>query len=494
VNILRKSNDERRQQFELEHERLVEQLRGVERERDELTKKNQELQTTVQQHNDWQDELQREQDKCRELYRKNVKLESQVSCTDGIEVGRGRGRGRIVSRPVGSLCVARTDRNQSEAEERAQSSDQRVPREQTRGATSESNNGAVRRHARLFIVRPNGQIAGQCATSIENARRVFFAERNQMEKKLEQLVEQLKQHKAKISSLQRQRDEQRTRYDTLSTQLNDKSRLVEAKLNQIQEKELSLQSVVVERRRSIQRTCSSFSSRNVVSLQTHNRLKRQLSRLLRKHVEFQDILGNNQQQTNATTSKSDVGRRRVLGVTVRCSPFVYVQEPTELRAVLTRVDQLSHEQEEQWNELQPGIVPSTQRLTRIDRSVSCSSEGLVRQEFVSGTFDIVVDTAANGERVRAQTRRHTRIETMANGDSSPRTASVAARPALPTDHFVSGDRRARCCSILFLNKTCRTRAQVLSVREGRRRLATSARLLAVRSLVRRHVFADDARH
>jgi hypothetical protein len=36
-----------------------------------------------------------------------------------------------------------------------------------------------------------------------------------------------------------------------------------------------------------------FRFRNVVSLQTHNKVKRQLSQLLKKHAQFQTILDTN---------------------------------------------------------------------------------------------------------------------------------------------------------------------------------------------------------
>ena len=44
------------------------------------------MNTTMKQRNDSQHELEREQEKSRELYKKSVKLESQLASTTGIEV------------------------------------------------------------------------------------------------------------------------------------------------------------------------------------------------------------------------------------------------------------------------------------------------------------------------------------------------------------------------------------------------------------------------
>jgi predicted nucleic acid-binding Zn-ribbon protein len=81
----------------------------------------------------------------------------------------------------------------------------------------------------------------QCTTTIENARRAFFNERNDMEKKSEQLVEQLKKYKTKTIELQREKKEYRLRHQNFSQKLTEKSQLIEAKLNEIKQKELSLQ-------------------------------------------------------------------------------------------------------------------------------------------------------------------------------------------------------------------------------------------------------------
>lgn len=86
VNILKKSHDEKEKQFELERDRFVEQLKSIEKLRDELQKENQQLNSTIKQMNDCQQDLEKEQDKSRDLYRKCVKLESQLSSTNGIEV------------------------------------------------------------------------------------------------------------------------------------------------------------------------------------------------------------------------------------------------------------------------------------------------------------------------------------------------------------------------------------------------------------------------
>ena len=81
----------------------------------------------------------------------------------------------------------------------------------------------------------------QCSTTIENARRAYFTERKEMESRIEQLVEQLKKYKAKAIELQREKKEYRSRYHNFSQKLVEKSQLIEAKLNEIKQKELSLQ-------------------------------------------------------------------------------------------------------------------------------------------------------------------------------------------------------------------------------------------------------------
>ena len=81
----------------------------------------------------------------------------------------------------------------------------------------------------------------QCTTSIDNARRAFFTERKEMENKIEQLLEQLKKYKSKVLELQREKKEYRSKYQNFSQKLVDKSQLIEAKLNEIKQKELSLQ-------------------------------------------------------------------------------------------------------------------------------------------------------------------------------------------------------------------------------------------------------------
>lgn len=81
----------------------------------------------------------------------------------------------------------------------------------------------------------------QCTTTIENARHAFINERKQMEIKIEQLVEQLKNYKTKIIELQREKKEYKLKYQNFSQKLIEKSQLIEAKLNEIKQKELSLQ-------------------------------------------------------------------------------------------------------------------------------------------------------------------------------------------------------------------------------------------------------------
>ncbi len=81
----------------------------------------------------------------------------------------------------------------------------------------------------------------QCTTTIENARRAFFNERKEMENKIEQLIAQLKKYKAKTLELQREKKEYRSRYQNFSQKLVEKGQLIDAKLNEIKQKELSLQ-------------------------------------------------------------------------------------------------------------------------------------------------------------------------------------------------------------------------------------------------------------
>ena len=81
----------------------------------------------------------------------------------------------------------------------------------------------------------------QCTTAIESARRAFYNDRKEMELKIEHLVEQLKKYKVKISELQKEKKDYRARYQNFSQKLVEKSQLIEAKLNEIKQKELSLQ-------------------------------------------------------------------------------------------------------------------------------------------------------------------------------------------------------------------------------------------------------------
>ncbi|CAF0971254.1 unnamed protein product [Rotaria magnacalcarata] len=269
LNILKKSNDEKQKQFEIERDRLYEQTRSLEKTRDELTKENVHLNTTIKQMNDCQNEFEREQEKSRELYRKCVKLESQLSSTNGIE-----------QELTEINLKLKNELNQIMNE-------------------CHSNKQEFQ------------QMNNQCTTTIENARRAFFNERKEMEIKIEQLVEQLKKYKTKIIEMQREKKEYRLRYQNFSQKLIEKSQLIETKLNEIKQKELSLQ--------------------NVVSLQTHNRLKRQLSQLLRKHSQFQTILDAN--NTNPTSTQLD--------------------DKYNLNSMLTRLDRLSHEQNHQLNDFIP---------------------------------------------------------------------------------------------------------------------------------------------
>ena len=86
MNILRNKTDERQKQFDIERDRFHEQIKSLEKTRDELTKENQHLNNTLQRINDCQTELEREREKNRDLYKKSMQLESQLSSTNGIEV------------------------------------------------------------------------------------------------------------------------------------------------------------------------------------------------------------------------------------------------------------------------------------------------------------------------------------------------------------------------------------------------------------------------
>ena len=81
----------------------------------------------------------------------------------------------------------------------------------------------------------------QCTATIENIRRAFLNERKDLEVKIEQLVDQLKKYKAKMTEVQKEKKEYRLRYQNFSQRLVEKSQLIEAKLNEIKQKELSLQ-------------------------------------------------------------------------------------------------------------------------------------------------------------------------------------------------------------------------------------------------------------
>ncbi|CAF1558590.1 unnamed protein product [Adineta ricciae] len=273
LNILRKSNDDRQKQFEIERDRLYEQIRSLEKVRDDLTKENSYLNSTIKQTNDYQNELEREQEKTRELYKKCIKLETQLSSTNGIE-------------------QELTDMNLK--------------------LKNELNHLMNEYHANKQEVQ---QMNNQCTTTIENARRAFFNDRKEMEMKIEQLVEQLKQYKKRINELQKEKKDYRSRYQNFSKKLVEKSQLIEAKLNEIKQKEQSLQ--------------------NVVSLQTHNQVKRQLAQLLKKHAQFQTVL-----DTNNTT-------------VINNSTALPSEDKYDLNSMLTRLDRLSYEQNHQLNDFIP---------------------------------------------------------------------------------------------------------------------------------------------
>lgn len=67
----------------------------------------------------------------------------------------------------------------------------------------------------------------------DNDRQAFFNERKEMEKKIEHLIEQLKQHTSKINELQKEKRDYRRKYQNFSQKLVEKSQLIDAKLNEI---------------------------------------------------------------------------------------------------------------------------------------------------------------------------------------------------------------------------------------------------------------------
>ena len=81
----------------------------------------------------------------------------------------------------------------------------------------------------------------QCSITIENIRRVFLNERKEIEQKNENLIEQLKGSRKKILDLQREKNESKKKYQNYSMKLVEKKQLIDAKLNELKQKELSLQ-------------------------------------------------------------------------------------------------------------------------------------------------------------------------------------------------------------------------------------------------------------
>ena len=215
VNILKSKVEERQRQFDIERDRLHEQMKTLEKTRDELTKDNNHLNSTIQHTTDCQNELEREREKNRELYRRAMQLESQLSSTNGIEVFI-----HLVLFILHRFSFQQelTDMNLKLKTELNQ-------------LVNESHSNKQELH----------QMNNQCTTTIENARRAFFNERKEMESRIEQLVEQLKKYKTKTIELQREKKEYRARYQNFSQKLVEKSQLIEAKLNEIKQKELSLQ-------------------------------------------------------------------------------------------------------------------------------------------------------------------------------------------------------------------------------------------------------------
>lgn len=234
MNILKSKTDERQRQFDIERDRLHEQTKSLEKTRDELTKENNHLNSTLKHVNDCQNELEREKDKNRELYKKSIQLESQLSSTNGIEV-------RIsICLPTPHRCIFLFQQELTEINLKLKNELNQLINE------SHSNKQELHQVNQIIPLQMERfsfffQMNNQCTTTIENARRAFFSERKEMESKIEQLVEQLKKYKTKMIEAQREKKESRAKYHNFSQKLIEKSQLIEAKLNEIKQKELSLQ-------------------------------------------------------------------------------------------------------------------------------------------------------------------------------------------------------------------------------------------------------------
>jgi len=164
VNILKKANDDRQKQFDIERDRLYEQIKSLEKTRDELIKDNTHLNTTLKNKTDCQNEFEREKrKKIENCIKKCIQLESQLSSTNGIE-----------QELTEINLKLKNELNQLINE-------------------SHSNKQEVQ------------QMNNQCTTTIENARRAFFNERKEMEVKIEHLIVQLKKYKTRSIELQREK-------------------------------------------------------------------------------------------------------------------------------------------------------------------------------------------------------------------------------------------------------------------------------------------------
>ena len=95
--------------------------------------------------------------------------------------------------------------------------------------------------------------------------------------------------------------------------------------------------------------------RNVVTLQTHNRVKRQLSQLLKKHEQFQVILNRNHLKPSSSLS-IDLGVSCSFNSLLVFTSLLISQDEYDLTAMLTRLNRLSSEQDHQWNDFIPGTM------------------------------------------------------------------------------------------------------------------------------------------
>ncbi|CAF1112719.1 unnamed protein product [Didymodactylos carnosus] len=317
VQILSKTVDDRANKFQLEKDRYDEQIRGLERSRDELQKENQHLKMAVENSDEYKTQLEREQEKTRDLYRKCSKLESELASTNGME-------------------QELTDMNMKLKNELSH-------------LINEIQMGKNEIH----------QMNTQCNNAIANARNLYVSERNELQLRIDDLQTKLKQIKTKMYESQRNKKQRRVRFQLYTQRLMEKTQLVDAKLSEIKEKEQSLQHAGV-------------------SLETHNRVKRQLAQLYGKHRHFQTLLQDN----NAVVRPVAIGSYTFCGVT-STAPNIVTTIPNDhydLNSMFSRLDRLSGEQHQQLCEFvetdhkPPALTFSTSNGTKHQRRIKPSTK------------------------------------------------------------------------------------------------------------------------